>query len=157
MNRRSLITLLGGAAAWPVAARAKANKVARIGFLGGESAFESASRVEGFRVGLRDVGYVEGTNLVITYRWAEGDCERLPGLAAELVRSGVDVIVTGGTPGSLAAKQATVDKIIKGTPPADIPIEQATKFDFVVNLKSAKWLGVDVPPILVVRADEVIE
>jgi putative tryptophan/tyrosine transport system substrate-binding protein len=324
MRRREFMTLIGGAAAWPVAVRAQANKVTQIGFLGGESAVESAGRVEGFRLGLRDFGYVEGTNLVITYRWAEGNYERLPGLAAELVRSRVDVIVTAGTPGSLAAKQATttipivianigdpvatgivasiarpggnitgqsffspelagkriellkelmpqltgvavllnpdnrinrstlqvmgstaeahnvelqqflvrrpseiesafermekelvlavaidddgmlaarleeiaklatkrrllsigpkefaqaggvmgygadrnatyrqaariVDKIIKGIPPADIPIEQATKLDFVVNLKSAKVLGIDVPPILLVRADEVIE
>jgi putative ABC transport system substrate-binding protein len=108
MKRRHFITLLGSAAAgWPLRARAQANKIVRIGFLGGESAVESASRVEGFRSGLRDLGYIDGSNTVIIYRWAEGNYERLPSLAAELVRSGVDVIVTGGTPGSLAAKQAT--------------------------------------------------
>ena len=66
-----------------------------------------ASRIEGFRQGLRDFGYVEGTNITIEYRWAEGRYERLPELAAELVRSNVDLIVTHGTPGSLAAKRAT--------------------------------------------------
>jgi putative ABC transport system substrate-binding protein len=325
MKRREFITVLGGAAAWPLAARAQqTGKLARIGFLG--AAFESgfAKRVEGFRSGLRDLGYVEGTNAIIEYRWADEKYERLPELAAELVRSKVNVIVAHGTPGSLAAKRATatipivvanigdavaagvvaslarpggnitglsffapqlgakriellkelmpqltrvavllnannpgkgpivqamemtarslkvglqqflvrgpselasafeqmeqeriaavtvdddavllanigaiaalairrnlvsvgnkelaqggglmgygadsvanfrraavfVDKILKGAKPADIPIEQATKFEFVLNLKAAKALGLDVPPIMLVRADEVIE
>jgi putative tryptophan/tyrosine transport system substrate-binding protein len=108
MNRRAFITLLGGAAAWPLAARAQqAGKVPRIGFLGMSSPSAFASRLEGFRLGLRDFGYVEGTNLSIEYRWAEGRYERLPALAAELVRSNVDLIVTHATPGSLAAKRAT--------------------------------------------------
>jgi putative ABC transport system substrate-binding protein len=66
-----------------------------------------ASRLEGFRLGLRDFGYVEGTNITVEYRFAEGHYERLPELAAELIRSKVDLIVTHGTPGSLAAKRAT--------------------------------------------------
>jgi putative ABC transport system substrate-binding protein len=108
MKRREFITLLGGAAAWPLAARAQqAGKVPRIGFLGLASPSTFASRLEGFRLGLRDFGYVEGTNITIEYRWAEGRYERLPELAAELVRSNVELIVTHGTPGSLAAKRAT--------------------------------------------------
>lgn len=82
-------------------------KVRRIGFLGAISASGYASQVEGFRSGLRDFGYVEGKNLVVEYRWAEGQYERLPELAAELIRSRVEVIVTHGTPGTRAAKQAT--------------------------------------------------
>jgi len=328
MKRRDFITLLGGAAAaWPLAARAQQQgKVARIGFLGATSAsgFASSGRLEGFRSGLRDFGYMEGGNVIIEYRWAEEKYERLAALAAELVRSKVDVIVTQGTPASLAAKQATatipivmaiigdpvatgavaslarpggnitgqsffapqldakriellkelmpqltraafllnsdnpgngldvktmdataqslkmelqqfpvrapsefesafermeqghiaavaisddsmlvanvgtiaalatrrrlvsvgskelvragglmgygvdlvatfrraaifVDKILKGAKPADIPVEQATKFEFILNLKTAKAFGLDVPPIMLVRADEVIE
>jgi len=109
MRRREFITLLGGAAAaWPIATRAQqSGKVARIGFLGLTSTSGFASRIEGFRQGLRDLGYVEGTNAVIEYRWADGNYARLPELAAELVRSNVDVIVTHATPGSLAAKRAT--------------------------------------------------
>jgi putative ABC transport system substrate-binding protein len=109
MRRRELITLLGGAAiGWPLVARAQqARKVPRIGFLGVASPSTFASRLEGIRLGLRDFGDVEGTNITIEYRWAEGRYERLPELAAELVRSNVDLIITHTTPGSLAAKRAT--------------------------------------------------
>jgi putative tryptophan/tyrosine transport system substrate-binding protein len=109
LRRREVIGLLGGTAvAWPLAARGQqSGKVAQIGFLGAASASAYARQVEGFRSGLRELGYVEGSNIVIAYRWAEGNYERLPELAAELVRSNVDVIVTHGTPGTLAAKQAT--------------------------------------------------
>jgi putative tryptophan/tyrosine transport system substrate-binding protein len=109
MRRREFITLLGGALpAWACAARAQEpRKVVRIGLLGPLSASAQASRVEAIRQGLRDHGYIEGTNLTIEYRWAEGRYERLLELAGELVRANVDVIITYGTPASLAAKQAT--------------------------------------------------
>jgi putative ABC transport system substrate-binding protein len=108
VRRREFFTLLGGAAAWPLAASAQQpGKVPRIGFLGAQSAYSYASQLEGFRLGLRDHGYVEGTTIVIEYRWAEGKYERLRELVTELIRSNVDVIVTHGTPGALAAKQAT--------------------------------------------------
>src|SRR5262249_53271356 len=83
------------------------SKVPRVGFLGMASPSTYAARIDAVRLGLRDFGYVEGTNLTIEYRWAQGHYERLPELAAELVRSNVDLIVTHGTPGSLAAKRAT--------------------------------------------------
>jgi putative ABC transport system substrate-binding protein len=85
----------------------KAEKVYRIGFLGTASASAQAKRVDALRAGLRDLGYVEGKNIVIEFRWAEGRYDRLPDLAAELVRLKVDVLVTAGTPGTLAAKKAT--------------------------------------------------
>jgi putative tryptophan/tyrosine transport system substrate-binding protein len=107
MGRREFVALLGGAA-WPVAARAQQPvKVPRIGFLGAASASSYASQLEGFRLGLHDLGYVDGTNLLIEYRWAQGEYERLRELMDELVRSNVDVIVTHGTPAALIAKQAT--------------------------------------------------
>jgi putative ABC transport system substrate-binding protein len=90
-----------------VARAQQRGKIARIGFLGAASASGYTSQVEGFRLGMRDLGYIEGTNIIIDYRWAEGRYERLPELAADLVRSKVDVIVTHGSPGSLVAKQTT--------------------------------------------------
>src|SRR5262249_30801504 len=92
MKRREFIALLGSAAAWPLAARAQqAGKVPRIGFLGMASPSTFASRLEAFRLGLRDFGYIEGTTVNVEYRWADGRYERLPGMAAELVRSQVDL------------------------------------------------------------------
>ena len=108
MRRREFIKVIAGsAAAWPLAARAQRPTKSVIGFLSMASPTTLASRLEGFRLGLRDFGYVEGTNITVEYRFAEGHYERLPELAAELVRSKVDLIVTHGTPGSLAAKRAT--------------------------------------------------
>src|SRR6266516_3637016 len=108
MRRREFIALISGAVAWPFPALAQVvTKAARIGFLGSSSASEFASRVEVLRAGLRDLGYVEGKNVVIEFRWADGRYERLPELAAELVRLNVDVLLTHGVPGTLAAKAAT--------------------------------------------------
>jgi putative ABC transport system substrate-binding protein len=109
MKRREFITLMGGAAAgWPLSARAQqSGKAPRIGFLGLSSPSSLAGRLESFRQGLHDFGYIEGTNIAIEYRWAEGHYDRLPELADEIVRANVGLIVTHGTPGSLAAQQAT--------------------------------------------------
>jgi putative ABC transport system substrate-binding protein len=325
MRRRDFIKVIGGAAAtWPLAARAqRLERFARIGYLDLTSASRPTPSTVAFLAGLRDLGYVEGKNIHIEFRWAEGVEDRLPGLAAELVGLNVDVIVTYAT-GVYAAKRATaaipivmavgpdvvamgivaslarpggnvtgltfflpelmakrlellkevvpsmtragallvranpfnsniletmgvtakalgvelqpfeisgptefegafsamtdkrigglamvdhvnflrytdiiaalaarhripsagrlelpasggimgygvnfpdlfrraatfVDKILKGEKPGDIPIEQATKFKLVLNLKTAKALGLDVPPSVLVRADEVIE
>jgi hypothetical protein len=93
MRRREFITALGGTVAWPVAARAQqAGKVARIGFPGAVSSSEYASRIVAIRAGLRDLSYVEGMHFVMEFRWAEGNYQRLSELAADLVRSGVDVV-----------------------------------------------------------------
>jgi ABC-type uncharacterized transport system substrate-binding protein len=91
----------------PLAPLAQQGKVRRIGFLGASSASGYAPQVEALRAGLRELGYVEGKNISMEFRWAEGKYEQLPELAAELVRLKVDVIVTHGTPGTLACKQAT--------------------------------------------------
>lgn len=108
-TRRELLIALAGALAAPLAAVAQRQpaKIARIGFLGATSAAGYAAQVAGLRRGLREFGYEEARNIAIEFRWAEGRYERLPGLAAELVRAKVDVIVTHGAPGVLAAKQAT--------------------------------------------------
>jgi ABC transporter substrate binding protein len=108
MRRREFIPLLGGVALWPLAARAQqAGKVHRIGFLGSATAAGSAKAVASLRTGLREFGYVEGTNIGIEFRWAEGIYDRLPHLVAELIATNVDVLITHGTPGTRVAKQAT--------------------------------------------------
>ena len=108
MNRRQMIVALSGAAAWPIAARAQQmGKVPRIGYLGSSSPSLEPHFVEAFRQKLRELGHIEGENIAIEYRWAEGQDRRLPELATELVRLQPNVIVTAGTPGALAAMQAT--------------------------------------------------
>ena len=109
MKRREFITLLGGAAAaWPIAARGQqVGKLHRIGFLGSATAAGSAKAIESLRTGLREFGYVEGANIAIEFRWAEGNYDRLPHLVAELIAMNVDVLITHGTPGTRVAKEAT--------------------------------------------------
>ena len=107
-GRREFITLLGAAAAWPLGVRAQRSAIPVVGLLHGGSAADSVPRVSAFRAALADAGYVEGRNLAIEYRWANGRDDRLPALAAELVGRRVDVIMTaGGSHAGLAAKAAT--------------------------------------------------
>jgi len=244
LRRRQFITLLGGAAAWPLAARAQQHKLPTIGFLGGAT-WESEWAAT-FVQRLHELGWAEGRTIAIEYRWTEGRNERIVEILAEFVRLKVDVIVTYSTPPVLAAKQATsaipivfaaagdplgaglvaslarpggnvtglsllatdlagkriellrevvpglrrlailgnvsnplvvlemgryaanfpdlfrrtaglVDKILRGVKPAEIPVEQPTKFDLVVNLTTAKALGLAIPDSFLVRADKVIE
>jgi len=287
MRRREFIALIGGAAAArPLTVRAQSGRTYRIGFLGVTSEAEFGRQLEALKRGLRQLGYEDGKNLVIEYRWADSQYDRLPDLAAELVKLRIDVLVAHSTPGVRAAKQATstipivmaivgdpiaaglveslsrpggnltgltfffaeiaakrvelikeaiptltreeiadalltvaarragalvaiedpmfisnatqiaalakqhglpmigfrpqadvgalmdygvdvadiyfrsaalVDKVLKGTRPADLPIERAVKFDLIVNLKTAKMLGIELPTSLLLRANEVIE
>src|SRR3989442_9766943 len=109
MKRRVFVTGVAGLLAAPLAAEAQAGKVPRVGFLSPNSASDPGwlGRLRVFQQGIRELGYVEGRNIVIESRWAEGKWDRLPGLAAELVGLKVDVIVTYGPPAIQAAKQAT--------------------------------------------------
>ena len=109
MRRREFITLLSGAAAWPFAAGAQQSTMPVIGWLNSGVAGDPyfMSLASAFRAGLKDVGYIEGQNVAIDFRWGEGQYSLLPTLAAELVAKRVDVIVAGGPPAALAAKAAT--------------------------------------------------
>src|ERR1700688_2308117 len=121
MQRREFITLLGGAAvAWPVAAHAQQpEQMQRIGYLGSDSASRTAVRVDALRTGLHDLGYVEGKNIIIEFRWAEGNYDRLSELATELIDLKIKVLVTQGTPVTAAAKRMTRTVPIVMVPVAD--------------------------------------
>jgi putative tryptophan/tyrosine transport system substrate-binding protein len=107
MRRRDFVSLLGGAAAWPIGASAQQPAVPVIGYLSALSEGQAALQLAGFRRGLNEYGFVEGQNVSIEFRWADGQYDRLPGMAADLVRRPVTLIVAQTPPAALAAKAAT--------------------------------------------------
>jgi ABC-type uncharacterized transport system substrate-binding protein len=153
MKRREFITLLGGAAAWPLAARAQQRGLPVVGYLESRSPDGMTDRLRAFRQGLKDTGYIEGENVRIEYRWAENQVDRLPVLAAELVRQRVNVIATTGGPEvALAAKAATMTiPIVFGVTEDPVPYGlvashsrpggNATGVNFLITELGSKQLG----------------
>ena len=205
IRRRELLVTLGGAAAWPLAARAQQSAIPVIGWISSSAPADRARYSTAFRQGVRETGYVEGQNVAIEYRWAHDQHDRLPDLATDLVRRLVTVIAAHDTPSSIVAKAATTTipivfaggsdpvsvpaffllrefaeagglmsygtsitdayrqagvytgRILKGEKPADLPVMQSIKFEFVINLNTARAFGLTFPPGLLAIADEVIE
>jgi putative ABC transport system substrate-binding protein len=172
IRRREFIWLLAGAVAWPLAVRAQQQPALPvIGFLSSRSLVESTHLIAAFREGLRENGYLEGQHLQIEYRWAEGQYDRLPHLASDLVgRKVVAIATAGNTPSAYAAKAATTDipiVFVIGDDPIKVGLVDSLNHPqgnitgvtvlFGPHLKTAKGLGLTLPITLLGRADEVIE
>ena len=130
IGRRELRAALGGAAAtWPLAARAQQPTLPVIGFLDSRSSDGMASRLAAFRQGLKEIGFVEGENVTILYRWAGDRVDRLPEIASELARQATVIVTTGGPPAAFAAKAATTT-----TPIVFLVGEDPTRLGLVTSL-----------------------
>ena len=184
MRRREFITALGGLAlCWPIGARAQKPKIPRVGYLFSFTEREGRHLWDACRQGLHDLGYVEGRNIVLEPRAANEHAEALVvfddpvlwSFRAQIVAQAAmhkmpaiygfkEFVDSGGLmsygpdrPEQYRRTAVFVDKLLKGAKPADLPVEQPTKFALFINSKTAKTLGVELPQALLLRADEVIE
>ena len=137
MRRREFIAMLCGAAGWPIAVHGQQlKKIPRVGFLGLTTPAAHARFLEAFRRGLRDLGYIDGESIWVEYRWAEGQYDRLPQLATDLIREKVDLVVTYGSEGALAAKRS-----ITTVPVVAVAVGDFVGAGVVTNLPEANVTG----------------
>jgi len=157
-GRAFAVTLGAGLAAAPASALSQGRRAARVGWVGGSHSPSAARALfEAFRQGMGELGYIEGQNLTAEARWMAGTSpDEAARLTAELVRSKVDVLVAQGHAG-IGAKTEAGDEVLKGAKPADLPVERPTKLRLVIDLKTAKALGLTIPPLLLARADRALE
>ncbi|MGZ8522733.1 MAG: ABC transporter substrate binding protein [Candidatus Binatia bacterium] len=160
MQTKLVLSLIGAsflAAFQPVQAQ-QPKKIPRIGVVFGTgNTNEPDSSAKLLRQALQDLGYSEGKNFLFEYRDTEGDRDRIPAIIAKLINLKVDVLFSSNDAESYRRAAWMVDKILKGTKPADIPVEQAMKFEFVINLKTAKAINLTIPQSVLFRADKVIK
>jgi ABC-type uncharacterized transport system substrate-binding protein len=153
MKQASLSAVLVAMAVLTVGVPAQAQqpkKIFRIGYLSSGNSTSESTRSEAIRQRLREIGYIEGQNIALEYRYAEGNLDRAPELVADMFY-GADLA------DSYRRVAYFVDRILKGAKPADLPVEQPMKFEFVINLKTAKQIGVTIPQWMLIKADRVIK
>jgi hypothetical protein len=156
VRRRAFITLLGGAAAaWPLATRAQQQpKMLRVGFVGMQP--RESPLYANFLKRMAELGYHEGRNFTFDYIQTP-NIEGYEKNYRELAKADVSLAVGNDRIDQFRQAAAYVDRILRDEKPADLPVQAPTKYELVINLKTAKALGLDVPPTLLARADEVIK
>jgi hypothetical protein len=155
LRRRQFLTLSGAAVAWPLAARAQQPGMPVVGFVEGRSAEATVRQAAAFRKAFSETGYIEGQNVTVEYHWLDGQYAAYT--QRDFVEPGGLMSYKTDIPDMFRQVGVYTGQILKGMKPADLPLLQSIKFEFVINMQTARALGLEVPPQLLASADEVIE